>query len=453
MKIRKVLTVTLCALIIAAVFAVAVPRNVGAADPVTIYVDMRGIDDRPDLTAEQKQQLKEAIIWDIQWNFNNSVGPGKVEVTMDPAKEAGSTRQVRITNDTGTGINAKGNREYWYGEWDPRKPSETKVHLQNFLDRHGSDYKDGGAWNITKLRRGIGHSCSHELGHSYCIGHNNFTGTDANKMTEGGNIPSADRANREWVFDMYCKNVLTTNLDQPPCKSVVDYSWDALLAHFWNGPDRLHDADDQGGVDVLFNYSGSLAAEFELGWYGVDTDNGVYDGNSKFDFIYKTGMLPDPEQNAEMLTFFEGITDKVQFLLRGAPGSPWEGHWFPLDDANVVLEDFVVTPSYAVVARKVSMGWDVDGEPGLDVQITLDAANAFGNDTCPYNGFTYGRALQGEVNSDGTVDMADISLCIEAFMSHSTSPNWDARCDVNNDGSVDMADISLVIENFMLTEP
>jgi parallel beta-helix repeat protein len=57
--------------------------------------------------------------------------------------------------------------------------------------------------------------------------------------------------------------------------------------------------------------------------------------------------------------------------------------------------------------------------------------------------------LMGDVNGDRKVDMADISICIDAFMSDSTSPNWDIRCDLNSDGSVDMADISITIGQFM----
>jgi len=56
-----------------------------------------------------------------------------------------------------------------------------------------------------------------------------------------------------------------------------------------------------------------------------------------------------------------------------------------------------------------------------------------------------------DVNHDGTVDMADISMCIDAFMTVPGIPAWDPRCDINIDGSVDMADISLLVEAFMTT--
>jgi len=57
--------------------------------------------------------------------------------------------------------------------------------------------------------------------------------------------------------------------------------------------------------------------------------------------------------------------------------------------------------------------------------------------------------LLSDVNRDGTVDMADISILIDKFMSTPTDPEWDPKCDINNDGTVDMADISIAIEDFL----
>jgi PKD repeat protein len=60
---------------------------------------------------------------------------------------------------------------------------------------------------------------------------------------------------------------------------------------------------------------------------------------------------------------------------------------------------------------------------------------------------SYGRE---DVNGDGIVDMLDISLAIDAFMTFPGHPLYDPRCDVNLDGVVDMADISRIIEKFGL---
>jgi hypothetical protein len=112
-------------------------------------------------------------------------------------------------------------------------------------------------------------------------------------------------------------------------------------------------------------------------------------------------MLPDPEQNADMLTFIEGITDRVQFLLRGTLNSTWANQWFILSEDNLHLHEFVETPDGKMVARMVVMEWDVDGMPGIDVQVTLDA-NAFGEYSNPYNGFTY-EYVEPTVQCDLTI--------------------------------------------------
>jgi hypothetical protein len=57
--------------------------------------------------------------------------------------------------------------------------------------------------------------------------------------------------------------------------------------------------------------------------------------------------------------------------------------------------------------------------------------------------------ILGDVNGDRTVDMADISIAIDAFMTTPGSPNWNPSADINKDNSVDMSDISSETENFM----
>jgi hypothetical protein len=57
----------------------------------------------------------------------------------------------------------------------------------------------------------------------------------------------------------------------------------------------------------------------------------------------------------------------------------------------------------------------------------------------------------GDVNADGTIDMADVSIVIDAFMTYPGHPRWNLEADLDRSGAVDMVDISLVIENFNKT--
>lgn len=57
--------------------------------------------------------------------------------------------------------------------------------------------------------------------------------------------------------------------------------------------------------------------------------------------------------------------------------------------------------------------------------------------------------VPGDVTGDLWVDMQDISMLIDGFMTYPEHPRWNPNCDVNNDLSVDMLDISIAIDHFM----
>jgi hypothetical protein len=59
--------------------------------------------------------------------------------------------------------------------------------------------------------------------------------------------------------------------------------------------------------------------------------------------------------------------------------------------------------------------------------------------------------ILGDANGDGTVDMADVSLVIEAFLTYPGHPLYNPDVDFDQSNSVDMVDISIVIENFNKT--
>ncbi|GAH82194.1 unnamed protein product, partial [marine sediment metagenome] len=147
-----------------------------------------------------------------------SLGAGKIEVTNDPAKAATADRTVEIKDDMGTWTRKDGSTGYCYGEWDPRESKICRVHLDNFTDRHGDDYKSGDPpqWDLDKLADGIGRTAAHEVGHSYSAGHRDDP-NDLSKMTEGSLVDSETRANTEWVFHYSTDDVLEENLGKPPC--------------------------------------------------------------------------------------------------------------------------------------------------------------------------------------------------------------------------------------------
>ena len=54
-----------------------------------------------------------------------------------------------------------------------------------------------------------------------------------------------------------------------------------------------------------------------------------------------------------------------------------------------------------------------------------------------------------DLNSDGRVDLKDISMVALAFGTCSTHPRWNSQVDLNSDSKIDLKDISTVARHFM----
>ena len=58
------------------------------------------------------------------------------------------------------------------------------------------------------------------------------------------------------------------------------------------------------------------------------------------------------------------------------------------------------------------------------------------------------RAILGDVNGDGKVDLKDIGIVARAFGATPSDPRWAPAADLNGDGRIDVKDISIVASNF-----
>jgi PKD repeat protein len=373
----------LALILLALIFLTAILTPVQASSKtVTIYVDTSAIDARSDLTKEQKNDLKNKILEDIKSNFEKAVGKDNVIVTNDPKKKKEADRIVNIKPGNSTPPGSA------WGSWE-HGSSTVDVYLGEFMDDKSvaDNFKTNGKWDTTKLGKAIGHTAGHELGHSYSIGHNGQTGAKRSKMTKGSNIPASDRATTDFDFDKHSVDVLKKNWKKKPCKTAQDYDQKVLITHYWEEPFLPHKPNELGSVDALFSFEGTLSQFFEFGVLGEDTDGGAEDGNSDFDFIYKSSMFGN-ETDAEMITFIMGAHNHTQFVLRGREGTEYAGRWFILNESNVVLDDFVTTPYGVNISHVVLMMWDIDGIPGMDVVVMLDSL-AYGENSSLFNGFTY----------------------------------------------------------------
>lgn len=364
-------------------------------DEFLVYVDMSGIDRIPRrvLNDTQKQELKEKILQHLRDNFGNILGV-TFNFTTNSSLENQAVRKINILNNVGMGrIENSGTDYYFYGQCLSHSDT-VNVYLKNFYQRSGSDFRERigrrTVYNVTKLANGIGAVCGHELGHSFCLGHNEHEPSD--KMTNGSRTTSEELATHNFQFDDYSKNVISRNArTRVLCSSYPDYflEYDFLHAHFYDLPQSDNDYWDFFRFDSYFEFSGQFADNFEVGWLTLDSDNGAIDGNSQWDFIYKTPMGSNTNPSAEFLTFFENRTDAVLFAIRGIKGGKWQNQWFPVESTNVKLTDEITRPDGIRVSRHVSMGWDVNYDGDYDVNIELISTS--------YNGFTYGPNSQSEI--------------------------------------------------------
>jgi len=58
------------------------------------------------------------------------------------------------------------------------------------------------------------------------------------------------------------------------------------------------------------------------------------------------------------------------------------------------------------------------------------------------------RAILGDVNGDGKVDIKDVGIVARAFGATPSDPRWNPAADLNGDGKIDIRDIAIVAANF-----
>ena len=100
----------------------------------------------------------------------------------------------------------------------------------------------------------------------------------------------------------------------------------------------------------------------------------------------------------------------------------------------------------------------LDGTFAVLVNDTAISNALTGNQTHNFISFAYTHStehikilltVEGDVNGDRTVDMLDISMVIDAFMTAPGDTRWNPLADINKDNVVDMLDISFETGNFM----
>ena len=58
------------------------------------------------------------------------------------------------------------------------------------------------------------------------------------------------------------------------------------------------------------------------------------------------------------------------------------------------------------------------------------------------------RAITGDVNGDGFVDIEDIAAAAGAFGTHTGDPTYNPDADINSDGVIDIFDLVAIVINY-----
>lgn len=117
--------------------------------------------------------------------------------------------------------------------------------------------------------------------------------------------------------------------------------------------------------------------------------------------------------------------------------------------------------SLAPIMKESSKSIFSDSTPGtFNVTIKIsDHGGRLGNYTVYANSWynysyaqetkTFEAILIADVNRDGIVDMADITILIMKFMVSEGDPGWNPNYDLNGDKTIDMADITIALNDFL----
>ena len=138
------------------------------------------------------------------------------------------------------------------------------------------------------------------------------------------------------------------------------------------------------------------------------------------------------------------------------------------NQANIsVSETFNVTAKYDLniietktvnnlaqgATETLTFNWNTTGVAPGNYTIRAEASTVLDELNTENNNFIDGKIiilapLLGDINGDGTININDLILLVEAYGATSTSPNWNPNCDLNDDNKVDASDIFELSKNY-----
>jgi len=217
----------------------------------------------------------------------------------------------------------------------------------------------------------------------------------------------------------------------------------------WNTPTAPYEGNywsDYKGTDTDGDGTGDTYVPWEgVDWHPLMNPYGVYHD------VAVTSVTPSPTQayvgemvNITVVAENQGIsTETFNVTAR------YENTTLGIFETVGTQEVTSLAPEQNVV---LTFTWNTsDAQPCVYYTIKAEASIVPGEIDLTDNTYTDGTVkikIEGDINGDGIVDIADLTIVAVAYGQFEGEPGYNPEADLNKDGIVDIADISIVTMNY-----
>jgi len=315
-----------------------------------------------------------------------------------------------------------------------------------------------------------------------CVSGNNITKNGSgifldyafNNSISGNNISNNDCGIEAHSsdFNRICGNNITSNIYIGISLDVADRN---LIYHnnFVDNQKHIH-FGSAGAQDNIWDDRYPSGGNYWSDYTGIDNYSGPYQNETGSDGIGDTPYIIN-SNNIDHYPLINPYPPHDIAVVDVVCNRTWvyQGHSISI---NVTIsnkgdyhENVTVTLYYNITANKkigietinlllgenqtITFIWDTTSVEYCHNYTITAVANTASPDAHPLdNTLTDGKVkvrIMGDINDDGIVDMADISIIIEAFLAEPWHPRWNPEADLNQDRITDLADIAITIDHFL----